>query len=256
MQELQTSGIGYLAGAWPLDTQKPTIVFIHGAGGSSIFWQNQIIGLCDRFNTIALDLPGRGRSPGAGKQAVADYAEIVVKFIAQTDIADPILCGLSMGGAIVQQVLLDQPELPKGGVLIGTGARMAVAPAFFETIDKDYNGFVDWMCKICVSKKTDPPKIRPFREDLLRCRPEVVSGDFRACDRFDVSEQVHSIEVPVMVITAEEDKLTPPKFGEFLHKRIRTASRVHIADAGHLVPMEKPGETNQAILRFHDEFPR
>ena len=256
MQELQTGRIGYLAGAWPLDSQKPTIVFIHGAGGSSIFWQDQIMGLSDRFNTIAVDLPGRGRSPGAGKQAVADYAEIIVKFIAQTVITDPILCGLSMGGAIVQQVLLDQPELLKGGVLIGTGARLAVAPTFFETIDKDYNGFVDWMCKICVSKKTDAQKIRPFREDMLRCRPAVVSGDFRACDRFDVSDQVHSIEVPVLVVTAEEDKLTPPKFGELLEKRIRTASRVHIPDAGHLVPMEKPEETNQAILRFHEEILR
>jgi pimeloyl-ACP methyl ester carboxylesterase len=256
MQELQTGGIGYLAGDWPLDSQKPTIVFIHGAGGSSIFWHDQINGLPDRFNTIAVDLPGRGRSPGSGKQAVADYAEIVVKFIALTGISDPILCGLSMGGAIVQQVLLDQPELLKAGVLIGTGARMAVAPAFFENIDTDYNGFVDWLCKICVSKKTAPPKIRPFREDMLRCMPAVVSGDFRACDRFDVSDQVHAIEVPVLVVTAEEDKLTPPKFGEFLEKRIRTASRVHIADAGHLVPMEKPEETNQAILRFLDEIAR
>jgi pimeloyl-ACP methyl ester carboxylesterase len=54
------------------------------------------------------------------------------------------------------------------------------------------------------------------------------------------------------VVTAEEDKLTPPKVGEFLEKSIRTASRIHITDAGHLVPVEKPEETNQAILRFLD----
>jgi pimeloyl-ACP methyl ester carboxylesterase len=252
MQERNTNGIGYLAGDWPLDSQKPTIIFIHGAGGSSLFWHDQIKGLSARVNTVAIDLTGRGRSSGAGKQVVADYAEVVVKFITETGIQDPILCGLSLGGAIVQQVLLDHPKLLKAGILIGTGPSMKVAPTFFESIDKDYNGFVDWLCKICVSKKTDPQKIRLFREDILRCRAEVVSGDFRACDRFDVSDQVHAIETPVLVVTAEEDKLTPPKVGEFLEKSIRTASRIHITDAGHLVPVEKPEETNQAILRFLD----
>ena len=127
---------------------------------------------------------------------------------------------------------------------------LAVAPAFFDKIEKDYNGFVDWLCKICVSKKTDPQKIRPFGEDLRRCRPAVVSGDFQACNRFDVRDQIPAIEAPVLVITGAEDKLTPPEFGEFLEKGIGTANRVHIAEAGHLIPMEKPEETNRAILKF------
>lgn len=252
MKERSAGGIGYLAGDWPLDLHKSTIIFIHGAGGSSLFWQAQVKGLSGRVNAVAVDLTGHGRSSGTGKQAIADYAEVVVKFITETGIQDPILCGLSLGGAIVQQVLLDQPNLLKAGILLGTGTSMKVAPAFFESIDKDYKGFVDWLCKICVSKKTDPQKIRSFREDMLRCRPEVVAGDFRACDRFDVSNQVHAIMTPVLVVTAEEDKLTPPKVGESLEKRITSASRIHIENAGHLAPMEKPQETNQAILSFLD----
>ncbi len=144
MQELQAGGIGYLAGDWPLDLQKPTIVFMHGAGGSRLIWHDQIKGLSARVNTVALDLPGHGRSSGTGKRTIADYAEVVVKFITETGIQDPILCGLSLGGAIVQQVLLNQPNLLKAGILFGTGASMKVAPTIFESIDKDYNGFVDW----------------------------------------------------------------------------------------------------------------
>ena len=45
MLEREMNGIGYLAGDWPLDPEKSTIVFIHGAGGSSIFWQAQVEGL-------------------------------------------------------------------------------------------------------------------------------------------------------------------------------------------------------------------
>jgi len=253
MQERKTNGIGYLAGEWPLDSQKSTIIFIHGAGGSSTFWQEQIKGLSVRVNTLAIDLPGHGRSHSEGKQKIADYAEVVVKFITEIDIPDPILCGMSMGGAIVQQVLLDYPDRLKAGSLIGTGARMKVAPTFFETIQKDYNGFVDWLCKICVSKNSDSKIVNPFREDLLRCKPEITLGDFRACDRFDVADRLAAIEAPVLVVTSEEDKLTPPEYGQFLEKHIKNSSRAHIMDAGHIVPMEKSDEINKTILRFLDQ---
>jgi len=253
MQERKTNGIGYLAGDWPLDPQKSTIIFIHGAGGSSVFWQAQIDYLSARVNTLAIDLPGRGRTNGEGQQKIEDYADAVVSFAAEIGISDPILCGLSMGGAIAQQVLVDYPTRLKAGILIGTGARMKVAPAFFETIEKDYNSFVNWLCKICVSKTTDSKIVNPFREDLLRSKPEITLGDFRACDRFDVADQLHAIEAPALVVTAEEDKLTPPEFGDFLEKHIKNATRAHIMGAGHIVPMEKPDEINKAILTFLDQ---
>ena len=253
MLEGTAKGIGYVAGSWPLDPEKSTIVFIHGAGGSSTFWQEQIKGLSTRVNTLAIDLPGHGRSHREGEQEIADYAEVVVKFIAEIHIPDPIICGLSLGGAIAQQVLLDYADRLIAGILIGTGARMKVAPAFFETIEKDYNGFVDWLCKICVSKNTDSKIVNPFREDLLRCKPEITLGDFRACDRFDVADRLAAIEVPVLVVTSEEDKLTPPKYGDFLEKHIKNAKRAHIMDAGHIAPMEKPDEINKTILKFLDQ---
>ena len=57
----------------------------------------------------------------------------------------------------------------------------------------------------------------------------------------------------MLVVTAEEDKLTPPKFGEFLEKEIKNASRVHIMDAGHIVPIENPDEVNKTITKFLDQ---
>jgi pimeloyl-ACP methyl ester carboxylesterase len=253
MLEREKNGIGYLAGDWPLDPEKSTLVFIHGAGGSSVFWQAQIKGLSSRVNTLAIDLPGRGRSIGDGRQTIAGYAEDVDGFLNKIDIQTPIICGLSMGGAIAQQMLIAYPKRLKAGILIATGARMEVAPAFFETIKKDYEGFTRWMSKICVSKKTDPHKADPFREDLLRCRPEVTINDFGACDRFNVIDHISAINSPVLVVTAEDDKLTPPKYGAELAKGIKNAVRSHIVDAGHIVPVEKPDAVNKEIIQFLDQ---
>ena len=130
---------------------------------------------------------------------------------------------------------------------------MKVAPEIFESIEEDYNNFVDWLGKICISKHTDSKVLNPFLEDLLRSGPEITLGDFRACDRFDVTDRLTAIETPVLVVTAEEDKLTPPQFGEFMAKQIKNASRAHIMDAGHIVPVEKTEAIIQAVFNFLDE---
>jgi len=253
MLERKTKGISYLVGDWPLDPNKSTLVFIHGAGGSGIFWRAQVEGLAQRANTLAIDLPGHGKSDGGGKDKVEDYALTVAGFMKDIDIRNPIPCGLSMGGAITQQLLIDYRDLAKAGVLISTGSRLKVAPVIFELIEKNYSDYVDMVCSVAASEKTDPGLLAPFKEETALCKPEIVHGDFCACDRFDVIDRLSAIDVPVLVITAEDDKLTPPKYGAALEKGLKNASRVHIIDAGHIVPVEKSDEINKAIMQFLDQ---
>ncbi len=252
MDKRKSGDLAYITGSWPLDPARSTIVFIHGAGGSSVLWHSQVEALAERVNTIALDLPGHGRSTGSGRKTVDDYTRAVVEFVERIDATGPIPCGLSMGGAITQQLLLDYQERFRAGILISTGARLKVMPVIIETIEKDYGAFVEMLGKFAASEKTDPELLRPLLEETALCKPEVALGDFRACNAFDVMGRIPSIEVPVLVINGEDDKLTPPKYGDFLEKGIRNAHRARIKDAGHLVPMEKPDEVNRAILEFLD----
>ena len=73
--------MAFAAGLWPLDPDKSTLVFIHGAGGSAETWAPQVEGLSDRANTIAVDLPGHGQSKGPGREKVIDYARVVMELI-------------------------------------------------------------------------------------------------------------------------------------------------------------------------------
>ena len=252
MEERKTNGIAYFVGDWPMDKGKSTLIFIHGSGGSGLFWQAQVAGLAERANTLSIDLPGHGNSDGEGMDRVEDYARILVEFIKDSDVPNPILCGLSLGGAITQQILIDYPDLVKAGVLIGTGSRLKVLPLIFEMIEKDFTNYLDMVGSFAASEKTDPKLLSPFKEEAARCRPEIVHGDFRACNRFDVTDRLAAVDVPVLVVTAEDDQLTPPKYGVALEQGIPNATRSHIMEAGHIVPLEKPDEVNGAILQFLD----
>jgi len=254
MEMFEANGIAYVAGRRPLDPTKSTLIFIHGSAGSHLLWQSQVEALAERANTIALDLPGHGRSPGPGRDRVEDYARIVAQFIETVAAPNPILSGLSLGGAVVQRLLLDFPDRYRAGMLIGTGARLRVLPVILETIQKDYPAFVKSLPTHGASPRTAPELLQPLLDVAARCPWPVALGDFKACDAFDVMDQVASIKVPVLVINAEDDRLTPPKYGDFLERQIPNTYRVHISEAGHLAPIEKPDEVNRAIREFLDKF--
>ncbi len=250
MEKRKDGPISFTTGNWPLKPERPTVLFIHGSGETSFLWANQVQGLADRFNTVAIDLPGHGGSDGPGLAAVVDYARTVVEFVERGDLPHPVPCGLSIGGAIALQMLLDYPERLAAGILISTGARLKVLPQIIETIEKDYAQFIAMSRTFAASDKTPTDLLEPLMQDTAACSPTVTAGDFRACDGFDVMARLAEIRKPVLIISAEDDKLTPPKYSDFLEQNILGAVRCRIEDAGHVVPVEKPEAVSAAIEAF------
>lgn len=249
MISAKINGIAFTADRWPPAGDRPTVVFIHGSGGSNVLWQHQVDAL-DGINAVALDLPGHGESDGTGWHRIEDYAREVADFIEASALPRPIPCGLSIGGAIALQLLLDHPESFPAGILCCTGARLRVLPAILETIETDYERFVADLGRFGAAAATDPRRLEPIVDATRRCPPAVTLNDFRACDRFDAMSRLGEIFRPVLVVSGAEDQLTPPKYADYLERHIFEAERTHIADAGHLLPLEQPGALNAAIVRF------
>jgi len=247
---MKINDIEFNAGRWPMDPELDTIVFIHGSGGSNVLWDRQVEDLAGQMNTIALNLPGHGSSEGSGMDRIEDYADSVLKFIKALDTQKPVICGLSIGGAVVLQMLINQPETCKAGIVINSGAKLKVMPQIFEMIENDFSGFVNSMYSFGISKQTDPAKLKPVADSMLACSPAVTRKDFAACNAFDVREKLNTIKTPVLVMTASDDLLTPVKYGRFLADRIPGAVITTMENAGHLSPIEKPETVSKAIFHF------
>jgi len=252
MEKKKIGTISFTAGTWPPTPDRLTLLFIHGSGESSVLWDAQVRALAGAFNTVALDLPGHGDSDGPGLDTIAGYTAAVMAFVTDAGIPNLVPCGLSIGGAIALQILLDHPDRLQAGVLVSTGARLKVMPQIFETIEKDYKQFMAMSRMLVASAKTPHAMLEPLMQDTARCDPRVITGDFRACDRFDVIARLGEIARPVLIISAEEDQLTPPKYSDFMEKSIPGAVRCRIEDAGHVVPAEKPEAVSRAIKAFLD----
>lgn len=254
MEPKTIDGIGFIAGRWPLAPDLPTLLFIHGSGGSCGIWKDQVRAMSFLVNTVALDLPGHGGSDGPGMDSVKEYAEEVVRFVGRLEVPKVVPCGLSLGGAIVQTLLLDHTGPFHAGVLISTGARLRVLPELMEAIESDYDRFIAMYGELGFSPQADPGRREAVLAEAAACNPEVTAGDFRACNRFDVMNRLRDIDLPVLVVSAAEDRLTPPKYSDYLVRNINGAVRTRVKGAGHLVPVEKPAAVTSAILEFLDSL--
>ncbi len=79
-----------------------TFVLVHGLGGSLLSWLAVAPGLANHGRVLALDLPGFGQTPRAGRRSrVSDQRRIVSRFIEEVAGGGPVaLVGNSMGGGV------------------------------------------------------------------------------------------------------------------------------------------------------------
>jgi pimeloyl-ACP methyl ester carboxylesterase len=226
-----------------------TVILIHGAGGSHLVWPAALRRL-PHADVLALDLPGHGRSPGSGFASIDEYANLLTLFMEALKLENVVLIGHSMGGAIVQTAALRQPPPLTGLVLIGTGAKLRVAPAILDNILPNFRETAVTANRYAWGPNALPEMVARGADLLSATPPAVLHGDFVACDRFDIRADLARITLPTLVIAGSEDKMTPPKYGRYLAETIPHAQFHLLEGAGHMMMIEKPGETAAAVERF------
>ena len=72
-------------------------------------------------------------------------------------------------------------------------------------------------------------------------------------DRVDSRPTLAAIDVPVLVLVGDEDRLTPPADAEAMVGTLTNARLTRIPDAGHLAPLERPETVAQELVSFLNE---
>ncbi len=252
MKEVQVDGVkaGYLCGRSGILPDRKTLVLVHGSGGSGQSWLPQLNGLDKDINVVAVDMPGHGATPGGPLDRVEDYARWITSFINAGGFGPCFLLGHSLGGAIAQRVALDRPEILKGIVLVGSGARLKVLPEILENIRNDYDASIRLIVQSCYTKDVSADLIRQSVDITKKVSANHLFGNFSACDKFDVMNEVGNISLPTLIVVGRDDILTPVKYSEFLNKKISGSRLVVLDHAGHCVMHQAITEFNNAVRDF------
>lgn len=233
-----------------VERDYPSLVLVHGAGGTHLHWPAELRTMKSTA-VYTLDLPGHGKSDPPGRSSIDAYADDLFAFIDELGLEDVIVAGHSMGGAIAQMIGLRNPTWLRGLILLGTSARLPVTNLILDGLLSDFSHTVSFIMKMCWSG----PYIQAIRialagREMRRIEPDVVHGDFLACNEFDVRNRLGEISVPTLVISGSDDKMTPNRFGQALAHQIANAQFKTIPQSGHLMALEYPLEVTRVMENF------
>lgn len=234
--------------------QKP-VILIHGAGSSHLIWPAEIRRLVGH-TVIALDLPGHGRSNGVGIQAVSEYTATIIEFLAATKIFQAAFVGHSLGGAIALQLALDFPQHVIGIGVLSAGASFNLPTELITYLSSASTASAGYqILQERLGCTASPPSIAAAGfKAMTSARSSVLYGDWLACSRFDLHNQVTRINTPAFVASGQDDRLTPPAQAHFLSTNLPLARLEMIRDAGHLLPFEQPAALAAGLQRFLDDL--
>ena len=225
------------------------VVFVHGAGANSLLWRPMLGGLSGGSEAMAVDLPGHPTGE-ISCSSVGEYAEAVHQFLTDARLDRPVLGGHSMGGATALTIALAHPEDIGGLVLVGTGAKLGVAPEILVGLKDNPMRAIENIITPWSFNSVDLRLGRESRVALSVSNLPVFLNDYLACTRFDVRKDLPKITERTMVVCGDKDRMTPPRFSHYLNANISGSELRFVKDSGHMLPLEKPEALASVVQSF------
>ncbi len=246
------------AGVENYNKSRPSLVFLHYFGGSSLAWTEVIEKLATDYHCVAPDLRGFGASNALPENcAVKDYADDVADLILILTIENYVLIGHSMGGKIALEFAARNPKNLRSLILL------APSPPTPEPIQEDERGKLlashgnrcvatDTVCQAAGGKLSGEVFARAIN-DNLRTSEAAWKWWLESGSREDISSEVGKINVSVLVAAGEKDEaMTPKLLKREIVRRIENATIIVIPEVKHLLPLEAP-EKIANLIREHCE---
>jgi pimeloyl-ACP methyl ester carboxylesterase len=246
---------------------RPAIVFVHGFGCASSDWTAQVAHFAPRHQTISVDLPGHGATPGAAEDcSIEHYGSDVANVMRRLALGPAVLVGHSMGCRVVIEAALQAPGLTAGVILIDGSqfapGMAAILQARFATPD-GYLTTIRGLFAEMFTAKSDPVVVASVaaRAELLP-RPvgEKMMTDMQRYDEFRLAASLGCLPVPVMVLQttyANENRERRPlrdgqttPYLDMVRVQVPSARIEMIPDTGHFPQLDESARTNVLIEDF------
>jgi 3-oxoadipate enol-lactonase len=211
-------------------------------------WDAQLPALAGR-EVLRVDHPGHGGAPVEDVHDIGDLAARVLDAAGDRRFA---FVGLSLGGAVGMRLALDAPDRLEKLVLACTATRFGEPAQWLERAATVRAHGLGVIVDAVLARWFTPAfeNVDAYREHFLNIDPEGYARCCEALSRFDLREELGAISTPTLAIAATEDPTTPPGVVEGVADGIAGARFEVLADAAHLVNVERPDDFNRLLEEF------
>ena len=242
----------------------PALVFIHGMGGGSAAYGHQVAAFRDRFRAVAWDAPGYGGSdPFATDQPrVADYVDLIARFLDALGIDRAHLAGHSIGGCFVVSFARRFPaRVASLSLLQAYPGRGIHAPADREAAYRERVAEIARLSTEEFARLRAVSAMAPgASEELIR---EVAALSYSnsaeghlqqwaALCQANIYDEIEGVAAPAVLISGEYDKTANVDTARRIASHLPAAEVHVIPGVGHVAYQEAPNEMNRLMAEFLD----
>lgn len=257
---------------------EPVFILLHGFGATLYSWHAVMPALAEMGAVIAFDRPAFGLTerPLRDEWQTNPYtpeaqSDLVIGLMDNLNIEQAVLVGNSAGGTIATDTALRYPERVQALVLVdaaiytGGGAPAFVRP-LLQTPQMNHLGPL--IARASVQQLAggldlawhDPNNIPPetraaYERPLQVDRWDEAFWELVAASReLKLADRLGELQMPVLVISGDDDRIVPLEDSLRLGEAIRGAETAVLPNCGHLPQEECPDAFMQAVIPFVEQL--
>lgn len=243
------------------NNSKKWITFIHGAGGNSSIWFNQVRFFKAYFNIMLIDLRGHGKSKILSEELHYSFDLIINDLIEVLDhqkIKKSHFVGISLGSILIQKMIQSHPEriekIGLGGAILNLNFQSRIL-MFFGKLTQSILPFI-WIYTFFAYVIMPYRNHRKSRVLFIREAKKLSEGEFQRWYKLTAKllpllERIRNREIKIhtLYIMGSQDYMFLP-FVKKIVKIHQYSKLLTLQKSGHVVNIDQPERFNSELLDF------
>jgi pimeloyl-ACP methyl ester carboxylesterase len=246
-------------------------VLVHGLASSIYTWAEVLPRLAERYDVVAVDLPGFGGSDIPARLDTATVGRLLPEVMDALGLARASLAGNSLGGALAAVTAARHPDRVDRLVLLDAAAynfALADRPPLLRLAGRLPGWLLDAIPQRPLTRtglkqvyyddaKVTPERVEEYLAPMARPGAQAAARRLlRDGDGFGLPGVLRQVRAPTLVIWGGEDTWIPVRDADRFLRDIPGARKVILERCGHVPQEEKPAEVARLIAEFLAEGSR
>ncbi len=242
----------------------PWLTLLHGVGGSSIIWFNQIREFSRHFNVLVVDLRGHGKSRDLfsaymGKDyTFEDISLDVLDVLDHLEIKKSHFMGVSLGTILIRVIAELDPDRVVSMTMAGAITRLNIRSRFLVWVAKSFKPVIPFMwlyklfARILMPRKRHRKSRYLFIQEAQKIYRREINRWFKLLRDVNPLLQYHvenNPPIPTLYLMGEEDHLFLQPVEDLVAQN-DMAELITIENSGHVCNVDQPGEFNKHAILF------
>ena len=244
--------------------EKDWVVFIHGAGGSSSIWFQQIKAFRENFNLLLVDLRGHGKSKDFFEQyynneyTFESVSHDVLQVLDHLRIEKAHFVGVSLGTIIIRQIAEMSPNRIHSGVLCGAITRLDIRSRVLVQFGNWFKKLIPYMWLYSLFAWIIMPRSRHRKSRHLFIQEAKKLYQKEFIRWFGLTKRLNPLlrffkdkdtNTPFLYIMGDQDHMFLSAARSIVQLHKHSTLQV-VTNCGHVCNVEQPNTFNRMVINY------